>query len=863
MADYEGKYSGVNIDAMLGKIKDMIGATASLDGEGGMVPKPVIGDEVKFLRGDGSWQIPLSGSYDDLSDKPDLTLIGITNGGLINQDYQVALVGMALENGYVLTQEYYDMISQACPITGNIYNYSLNPSFSVEFGNGNIIMAKVDDVIIVVITAIFTNHETSDLQSMRAHLTISSDLSFVREYANTAIFPDSDNKKITIGGGLVGAASKDISVELQLGGDGSKALMDDGTYKDVCQLDCVKAIKDDIHELKMLNSSDYYVAGWVDGDLDPNAVEFHGDREFANDWNFYLLDTTINAGETTTPVGKLMRGNLLRFENGDYAPTVGITEEMRSQCDVALYTDISASSLAYAAGSYNAAAEWLIDKQLIQSGSSPRSLYTAEGQAVSHKLRPWETTETKYSIGVGRGNTIYVLDNTVGDSGKLWSGLFSKPIIWDGIDVSKYPLRPTAYTPCPVVTIDNKSRCFFYAYDAGDANCVSHSGVNNTCQMFVNGRTYPRVVDMNQINDMTWSRANNANPNSSYPFAEGGFHALNAYIISQEIYYGRKDIHNVNMFGSGISSNDPCNSESTWKSNGGVRYKLSSSSTWKYLRWNESGDIKEADSSNYTFMSYVVNMEYPKEQCMEGQMAASYANEIGATEGIDFDFYGAYYSYVNVPQTSGLDGMNVKVMKVMRDTFNAKDSSDQSVSWDLEAMLRMSLFGGVSLSGDIFVYSGGGYEQVGELVNDPSVNKAGNPFKLYMECDQTRWMTVVDVNKADRDVFDFEFSYPFMGDFDNKSNGYVKKRAPYTGWKVENGGGIISGQCCYGWSDCYWGSTIGTRTRVSARFRGNAANSACSARYLHATHAVSNAARTVAGSAQALLEEEGAAVPAG
>lgn len=643
-------------------------------------------------------------------------------------------------------------------------------------------------------------------------------------------------------------------------GDDGKFLCGDGTYKSPCEIECVKGMIEDVDELKMLNSHDYYVAGWVDGDLAPNAVEFHGDREFANKWNVYLLDTTDNAGETTTPVGKLMRGNLLRFENGDYAPTVGITEDMRSQCDVDLYTDISASSLAYAAGSYDAVAEWEIDKGLIQSGSSPRVLYVASGQAVSHKLRPWETTETKYFIGMGRDETVYVLDNIVGDSGKVWAGLFSKPIVWDGIDVSKYPLRPTAYTPCPVVTIDNKTRCFFYAYEAGDANCRSHSGVNNTCQMFVNGRTYPRTVDMNQINNMSWSRANNADPDKPYPFAEGGFHALNAYIISQEIYYGRKDIHNVNMFGSGISSNDPCNSESAWKSNGGVRYKLSSSSTWKYLRWADSGDIKETDSYNYLFMSHIVNMEYQKEQCMESQMVASYANEISAVEGSDFDFYGSSYSYVNVQGTNGLDGMNVKVMKVMRDTFNAKNSSSQSVSWDLEAMLRMSLFGGMSLSGDIFVYSGGGYEQVGELKNSPNVNRGGNPFKLYMECDQTKWMKVTDINKANHGVFDFESVYPFMGDFDNKLNGYVKKRAPYTGWKVENGGNIITGQCCYGWSDCYWGNTIGTRTRVAARFRGNAPYSYCSARSLTAHFAVSYALRHIAGSAQALLKV-GAATP--
>ena len=200
-------------------------------------------------------------------------------------------------------------------------------------------------------------------------------------------------------------------------GDDAKFLCGDGKYKSPCEIECVKNIAKDVDELKMLNSHDYYVAGWVDGDLSPDAVEFHGDREFANKWNVYLLDTTDNVGETTTPIGKLMRGNLLRFENGGYAPTVGITEDMRSQCDVALYTDTSASSLAYAAGAYDAVAEWEIDKGLIQSGLPPRVLYAASGQAVSHKLRPWETTETKYSIGMGRDETVYVLDNIVGDSG--------------------------------------------------------------------------------------------------------------------------------------------------------------------------------------------------------------------------------------------------------------------------------------------------------------------------------------------------------------------------------------------------------------------------------------------------------------
>ena len=56
-------------------------------------------------------------------------------------------------------------------------------------------------------------------------------------------------------------------------------------------------------------------------------------------WDFYLIDMTQNTGDKVRPVGKLRKNNLLRFENGDFAPTVGITEEMRAECDVELYLD--------------------------------------------------------------------------------------------------------------------------------------------------------------------------------------------------------------------------------------------------------------------------------------------------------------------------------------------------------------------------------------------------------------------------------------------------------------------------------------------------------------------------------------------
>ena len=40
MEDFIGKYDGNQIDSRLDKVKDMVGATASQAGEGGLVPAP-------------------------------------------------------------------------------------------------------------------------------------------------------------------------------------------------------------------------------------------------------------------------------------------------------------------------------------------------------------------------------------------------------------------------------------------------------------------------------------------------------------------------------------------------------------------------------------------------------------------------------------------------------------------------------------------------------------------------------------------------------------------------------------------------------------------------------------------------------
>ena len=607
------------------------------------------------------------------------------------------------------------------------------------------------------------------------------------------------------------------------------------------------AVEEITSELQ-LAKSDYGVAEWNPEELAPECVEFFGKKDFLMKWDFYLLDTTDNQGETTKPVGKLKRNNLLRFENGDFAPTIGITEAQRAECDVELYLDADHTQKYCDAGTFDAAAFY--------NEHGMAKLYNVEGAEV-RVLRPWETTETKYTIGIGREDTVYLLDNVVGTSGRKWKGVFSKPIFWDGIDLSKYPLVPTAFGPCPSCTVEKKTRNFLYLYK-GETHCQSAKGQNNLCTMFFDQeKTYPRVNDMSQINNMVYARANNADVNASYPFAEGGYHTLNTYITCLEAFYGTKYLHNALMFGSGISSNDSCSNEENWLQNGGVRYKKHDETAWKYAKWNEQKDIYYDNSGKKANFTTLINSEHPKEACMESQMAVSFAVETGVSENTEFDFYGYKYRYVSVPGTDGTAGMNVRLYKFMSQTFTAYDAEGNETEWDVEVILRMSLYGGVNLSGDIFMYCGGGYEQVGTCQFAASGSK-GNPIDLYLEPDQRKWHTEKTSSRDDLGTFDFERLYIKTGSCTNIGDGYSVLRSSYSGWKQKAGGSISTGECYYTWDNNYWSTKLNQRTRIAARFRGYALYSSCSPRALHATNAVSITNRYYGGSAQALL---GSAAP--
>ena len=625
----------------------------------------------------------------------------------------------------------------------------------------------------------------------------------------------------------------------------------------------VKQNTADIAELKE-GVKDYYVGENDEVTGDPRFKNCKGNKEFLGEWHPFLIDHTDNTGEATHPVGQLMDNNHFRFVSGAFAPTVGITEEMRAACDVQLYTDAEHTTpltLKNGVVVTDKTGAHPYDATEVYNSLGLVDLYDGEGNKV-RQLLPWETTETKYSVMIGRYDTLYPVDRQTGESGKVLSGIFKRQVRYDGIDSGKYPLLGTALAPCPVTTVGNKTRNFFYAYAVGDSNTTNGpSGAGESmCSMYVNdGRTYPRISDMTQVSNMQKARANNADVNASLPFAEGGYHGVNTFILCMELLYGTKYLHNNNLFGSGISSNDACNSENTWLGNGGVRCKEQGTSEWTYRRFGDSTPFGHNEKLEKNNFSWFVNYYRPKEQCMESQMAASWAAEFGIAENTEYEAYGATYRYKNITGVKGLnDGvMNCKVYRKKIGTCKGYKDANTLATYDLELSLRMSLMHGMNVSGDVFAYLGGGCEMVGtnKVQTDGNYNTeqlTKNYIDFYLEPNQSKWVNESGVSKNNLGTFGFEAVYGKIGTFGPPilSDGYCKNRLGHTPYKIADGGNISSWQCFYSWAFPYWSSTLNQRVRIAVRLRGHALYSYCSARYLSAADSAAGAYVAYGGSAQ-------------
>lgn len=630
----------------------------------------------------------------------------------------------------------------------------------------------------------------------------------------------------------------------------------------------IESLKESVGILE--TGSPFYVAAYAQGTNDSVPLFSQGNPEICKKFDFFLLDTSDNAGEYTTPVGKLMKNNLLRFANGGYAPTVGITKAMHDECMTqAIYTKDAEGNYteAYAAGAFDPDAQWEIDKALIAEGQEPITLYKKVGeeyQPVSHVLRPWETTETKYTIGIAPAQDLYLLDNVKGTSGRYWKGIFTSPRIWDGIDLSKYKVARTAMGPCPMTTVvENgvtKCRNFFYLYEAAHANCKSGPGSIPNNPFYNKDRHYPRIMDVNQVINMNMARANNADTVKSYPFAEGGWWVTNAHLIALELLAETRYLHQANLFGSGISSNDGTNAANFYTS-GGARLKVKNDEAWQYKTFSANCAPYYYNASNgSTDMSNLLTGYKPKEACMESQLAASMATELGIapTESADalntFKFYGDTYYYMNVPGFAGLqDGdMNVKVYKVQSADVEGFNAAGEATTFEMELVFRMSLFNGANLCGDIWAYNGGGLEMVGTRETDALT---GHHVDVYLQPDQKQWHHDSVARKNIGESWDFEKSYLKVGEYNTLGDSYTLERMSNSPVRIQKASNMSQGENYYMGDNCYWANK-GQRGRMESLFRCRSDDSYCSPRYLYANYDVLYANVLCGGSFQALIEPQ-------
>lgn len=204
MEDFIGKYDGNQIDSRLDKVKDMVGATASQAGEGGLVPAPAKGDEGGFLCGDGTWK--------DVVVKPDYTVFDI-------------VMEITSSGNPSISQENYNKLLEKLPSNAvNIFPVRDNGRYiSSLFGGYNV----NDDNSIWF----YIKQDAGILQNSSTQISIYQDLSVNVNAGMNYLMPVSGG--IDVYTNLISGLSENNTKQLTIHttGDGTKSLMDDGKYR--------------------------------------------------------------------------------------------------------------------------------------------------------------------------------------------------------------------------------------------------------------------------------------------------------------------------------------------------------------------------------------------------------------------------------------------------------------------------------------------------------------------------------------------------------------------------------------------------------------------------------------------------------
>ena len=623
-------------------------------------------------------------------------------------------------------------------------------------------------------------------------------------------------------------------------------------------------------------------AEWNRPGLSPDAdVQEIGSLKIINSKGFYLID--VSDGEKAKIVGELQKNNWLRFTNGQWAPTVVISEAQYNASQVALYTDTAGQNLAFAAGAYNPNTWWTT-----YGGAGlakPTPLYNASGVEV-YCRRPWETIDKGYDIVCGWTKPIWIIGGEKGRRGQEIFAFFERETYYDGI-LAKL-VDPTGGCPGLPTQINSKLRSIYCKSGAGSAGySFPRYGLDKSrypdFDIFNRtGYAYP-VYNQNAITTMQRARAKNKNTTSSLPCSEGMcFHKMSR-LYADFVKYGTYNLGTY--WGHGISSNAGLNA-SNWGTVTGMRMRENAdSSTYYYslmshgynssstgLKTNDGICLfcyssSSASATVYTDkrLTVVTNGEAPKERTLESQMALSLAVECGIQPNTIFYWDEETYKYTNVTKAATLlDGpdMNAKLIKIYPETkvygFTTNDPTTAVESSVLiQVVLQIPVIDGEVFWGDVFDYGYAGCEVVVDVeTSTAGATRYTNPFTAYLCTRQKDLTYTTAITNTDGSKFDFEYIYEKVGTGIRDGEGWVKEYFPYTPVPTSKGGGTMTtGACSYAvnYDANGWFNTVGSKVRASMRGRGSAAWSVDSARFWLGHASQSYSARACAASLQVAL----------
>lgn len=219
MEDFIGKYNGNQIDSRLDKVKDMVGATASGAGAAGLVPAPAAEKRTAFLRGDGTWQ--------DI----DVHEPGFLSDNFYDEnDFRYILFNIAFSEVSTITQEQYDIIASKCEVDKSMQYLLLG--LSTSYGVGDVIITKDSSENIQAVLRTGGKVEFGYMSSYNVIIDISKDLTFTSSISQyTVHMVDNQSKDIALT--ISDQNGDNRIINFSTAGTGTKALMDNGKYKEV------------------------------------------------------------------------------------------------------------------------------------------------------------------------------------------------------------------------------------------------------------------------------------------------------------------------------------------------------------------------------------------------------------------------------------------------------------------------------------------------------------------------------------------------------------------------------------------------------------------------------------------------------